>query len=125
MSRNRIIYNSQSLYVSQVSATGTQTGVNSIKQLSRVQSFEVNFTRNFVDITQLGMLGATDRIETESPNITASFSYYLTNGENEKNIGLNVHQSGTNKEDFKSCISGLLTKVTDEKNYYLSIVEDG
>ena len=125
MSRNRIIYNSQSLYVSQVSATSTQTGANSIKQLSRVQSFEENFTRNFVDINQLGVLGATDRIEAESPNVTASFSYYLTNGQNEKNIGLNAHKSGTSKENLKSCLSGLLTKVTDEKNYYLSIVEDG
>lgn len=125
MARNRTIYNVLALYTSQVSATGMQTGANSIKQLSRVQSFDEDFTRNFTDVNQFGNLAAIDRIEVENPDVTASFSYFLTNGQNEANLGLNVSPSGTASTALSSCISGLLNKTTDEKNYYLLIVEEG
>lgn len=125
MARNRTIYNVLALYASQVTATGNQVGPNDIKQLSRVQSFDEDFTRNFTDVNQFGNLAAIDRIEVENPDVTASFSYYLTNGQNEDFLGLNVYGTGTAKTDLRSCISGLLTKATDEKNYYLLIVEEG
>jgi hypothetical protein len=125
MARNRTIYNVLALYASQVGATGMQTGANDIKQLSRVQSFDEDFTRNFTDVNQFGNLAAIDRIEVENPDVTASFSYYLTNGQNEVNLGLNVYGTGTEASALRSCISGLLTKATDEKNYYLLIVEEG
>lgn len=125
MARNRTIYNVLALYASQVSATGMQTGANDVKQLSRVQSFDEDFTRNFTDVNQFGNLAAIDRIEVENPDVTASFSYFLTNGQNETNLGLNVSPSGTLSTALSSCISGLLNKATDEKNYYLLIVEEG
>lgn len=125
MARNRTIYNVLALYASQTTATGTQTGANDIKQLSRVQSFDEDFTRNFTDVNQFGNLAAIDRIEVENPDVTASISYYLTNGQNEEYLGLNVYGSGTAQANLRSCISGLLTKATDEKNYYLLIVEEG
>jgi hypothetical protein len=125
MARNRTIYNVLALYASQVTATGMQTGANDVKQLSRVQSFDEDFTRNFTDVNQFGNLAAIDRIEVENPDVTASFSYYLTNGQNEADLGLNVYPSGTVQSALRSCISGLLTKATDEKNYYLLIVEEG
>lgn len=125
MARNRTIYNVLALYASQVSATGMQTGANSIKQLSRVQSFDEDFTRNLTDVNQFGNLAAIDRIEVENPDVTASFSYFLTNGQNEVNLGLNVAPTGTNSNNLSSCISGLLNKTVDEKNYYLLIVDEG
>lgn len=125
MARNRTIYNVLALYASQVTATGNQTGPNDIKQLSRVQSFDEDFTRNFTDVNQFGNLAAIDRIEVENPDVTASFSYFLTNGQNEDNLGLNVYGTGTSSTALRSCISGLLTKATDEKNYYLLIAEEG
>ena len=125
MARNRTIYNVLALYASQVTATGTQTGPNDIKQLSRVQSFDEDFTRNLTDVNQFGNLAAIDRIEVENPDVTASFSYYLTDGANERSLGLHVTPSGTNT--LTSCISGFLTndRAKSEKNYYLSIVEEG
>lgn len=126
MARNRTIYNVLALYASQVSATGMQTGSEDIIQLSRVQSFDEDFTRNFTDVNQFGNLAAIDRIEVENPDVTASFSYYLTNGDNERSIGLSVSPTGTNKTDLRSCISGILTdRSLQEKNYYLLITEDG
>jgi hypothetical protein len=128
MARNRTIYNVMALYVSSGTATGITTGTIGAdvpKQLSRVQSFDEDFTRNLTDVNQFGNLAAIDRIEVENPDVTASFSYYLTNGQNEKDLGLNVHVSGTAESALRSCISGLLSKATDEKNYYLMIVEEG
>ena len=122
MARNRTIYNVLALYVSQVSPTGQQTGAGTVRQLSRVQSFDEDFTRNFTDINQYGNLAAIDRIEVEAPDVTASFDYYITNGENESLLGLSVANSGSTPV---SCVSGLLTKITDEKNYYLLIADEG
>ena len=124
MPRNRTIYNALALYVSEQSAADT-IGLHNAKQLSRIQSFDEDFTRNFTDVNQFGNLAAIDRIEVENPDVTASFSYFLTDGQNEKKLGLNVYPSGTAESGLRSCISGLLNKTTDEKNYYLSIVEEG
>jgi hypothetical protein len=115
-----------SLYASQVPATGQQTGLNSIRQLSRVQSFDEDFTRNFTDVNQFGNLAAIDRIEVEAPDVTASFSYYLTDGLNERLLGLTVPTTGAGGFSAQtSIISGLLSKTTDEKNYYLLIADEG
>jgi len=123
MPRNRTIYNVLSLYASQVPATGQQTGLNTVRQLSRVQSFDEDFTRNFTDVNQFGNLAAIDRIEVEAPDVTASFSYYLTDGLNERLLGFTVPTTGSSSQ--VSAISGLLTKTTDEKNYYLVIADEG
>jgi len=122
MPRNRTIYNVLALYASQVPATGMQTGTNTVRQLSRVQSFDEDFSRNFTDVNQYGDLASIDRLEVESPEVTSSFSYYLTDGGNENALGLTV---ATGNQPLVSCISGLLTKVTDEKNYYLLIADEG
>ena len=126
MARNRTIYNVLALYASQVPAVSGQTGINSIRQLSRVQSFDEDFTRNFTDVNQFGNLAAIDRIEVEAPDVTASFSYYLTDGLNERLMGLTVPTTGAGGfGNQTSIISGLLSRATDEKNYYLLIADEG
>jgi len=123
MPRNRTIYNVLALFASSVAATGAQTAAGSIRQLSRVQSFDEDFTRNFTDINQYGDLASIDRLEVESPDVTASFSYYLTDGANERNIGLTVT---TGSQPLASCLSGILTdRALQEKNYYLLIADEG
>lgn len=125
MARNRIIYNALGLYVSTTGASGQQTGSNTIRQLQRVQSFDEDFSRNLTDVNQYGTLAAIDRVEVEAPTVNASFSYYVVDGANENFIGLTVGDSGTASGNLVSCISGLLSKVTDEKNYYLLIADEG
>jgi hypothetical protein len=124
MPRNRTIYNVLSLYAGQVtgSATGQHTGVGSIRQLTRVQSFDEDFSRNFTDVNQYGNLAAIDRIEVEAPTVSSSFSYYPTDGSNERYLGLTVT---TGTQTLTSCLSGLLNKTTDEKNYFLLIADEG
>ena len=125
MPKNRTIYNALALYAGQVNATGMQTGLGDVLQLSRVQSFDEDFTRNFTDVNQFGNLATIDRVEVEAPEVTANFSYYLTNGFNDHAIGLAVAPIFYPSIDIISCISGLLSRQTDEKNYYLLIADEG
>ena len=123
MPRNRIIYNALSLYVGQNDAvTGSHSNANDIKQVSRVQSFDEDFSRNLTQVNQYGNLAAIDRIELEAPTVKASYSYFMTDGGNEKYIGLNVT---TGSQAAVSCVSGYLNKVTDQKNYFLVIADEG
>jgi len=124
MPRNRIIYQSLALFAGQNNAqSGIHTGVKAIKQLSRVQSWDSDFSRNFTDITQYGQLAALERIEIEAPTVNMSTSWYPTNGFNERAIGLNVCSSGT--AVVGSLLSGILKKETDEKNYFLMVANEG
>jgi hypothetical protein len=122
MSRNRIIYQSLGVFASQVAADAQQTGVGAIKQLTRVQSFDSSFERSLEDINQFGNLAAIDRLDTEAPTVSASLSYYLTDGGNENLLGLTVV---TGAQAGVSCISGILNKSTDEKNLYLMVANEG
>lgn len=125
MPRNRTIYNALALYADQVGARVMQTGLGEVLQLSRVQTFDEDFSRNFTDINQYGNLASVDRLEVESPTVTASFSYYLTNGFNDHAIGLAAAPTSFPEANIVTAIGGLLSKVTDEKNYYLLIVDEG
>lgn len=123
MPRNRIIYQSLALYAGQNNAqSGLHTGAKAIQQLSRVQSWDSDFSRNFTDINQYGQLAAIDRIEVEAPTVNMSTSWYPTNGFNERAIGLSVCGSGQSPQ---ALLSGILKKETDEKNYFLMVANEG
>lgn len=123
MARNRIIYNVLGLYAGQNNAvSGIHTGAGAVKQLTRVQSFDEDFSRNLTNINQYGNLAAIDRIEVEAPTVKASTSYYITDGSNEKYLGLTVT---TGTQPLVSAVSGLITKVTDQKNLFLLIADEG
>jgi len=82
MARNRVIYQSEALFVNQeASLTG---GYN---QLERVQSANYSFTINRQDVNQYGQLGKLDSIIIDAPTVTADLSYYLTDGFNERALG--------------------------------------
>ena len=123
MARNRIIYQSLALYAGQTNAqTGDHTTSGTVQQLSRVQSWDSDFSRSFTDINQYGQLAAIDRIEVEAPTVNMSTSWYPTNGFNEKSIGLSVCASGAAPT---ALLSGILKKETDEKNYFLLVANEG
>jgi hypothetical protein len=103
--------------------TGNQTGTNDIIQIPRVQSFDEDFSRSFTDITQYGNLAAIDRLEVEPPEVSASFSYYLSDGKSERAIGLMATPSGTTV--LTSILSGIVNKAEEPKNYYLAITSEG
>ena len=124
MARNRTIYNVMALFASTGNnVTGNQTGDNDIIQIPRVQSFDEDFSRTFTDVNQFGNLAAIDRLETEAPEVSASFSYYLSDGKSERAIGLMAAPSGT--ATLSSIISGIVNKTEEPKNYYLAITSEG
>lgn len=121
--RKRVIYQSEALYVGPSPASGYNytsgnSGVNLITQLHRVQSANYSFNVSRQDINQYGQLAAIDRVILQAPTVNLDFSYYLTNGVNEKRLGLTI-------DGVTSAISGVLNGVSDEKNYYISTSPEG
>lgn len=121
--RSRTIYQSLALYASQVNATGQQTGVSGVLPIPRTTNWDDSWSRNLTPVTVYGLLSPIDQLDVEAPDVTASFSYYSIDGVAEKRIGLTVTPSGST--NLVSCISGILNKTTDSKNYYLVISEEG
>ena len=149
MARNRVIYQSQALFIApnstgaQVSGisvdglgvlaspfTGSTTGqlgsgISLLKKLDRIQSCNFNFTINRQDINEFGKLARIDSIVMETPTIGLDFSYYVTDGYNERLMGFNitgVTDNGT--ANGAQAISGLLSDLQGN-NYYILTVDEG
>ena len=88
MGRNRVIYQSEALYVSK--NIDSSTGVGEHYQLTRVQSANYNFDITRQDVNQFGQLARIDALVLQSPTVSLDFSYYPTDGSNEKALGFFV-----------------------------------
>lgn len=100
MARNRVIYQSEALYVSE---DASNTGAGNHKQLHRVQSANYNFSISRTDINQYGQVGRLDSVVLESPTVGVDFSYLLHDGTNEINLGF------ADSSDFSSNAVGFLS----------------
>lgn len=123
MARNRIIYQSEAIYVGPSPATGDHfssgnSGTNLVQQLHRIQSTNHSWSLTRQDVNQEGQLAAIDRIILETPSVTFDFDYLLTSAINEDRLGL--FPSGS-----VSAISGILNKTEDEKNYLIKLAPEG
>jgi hypothetical protein len=63
---------------------------NLVQQLHRVQSANYNFTINRTDVNTFGQLARIDAIALEPPTVNLDFSYYPTDGFNERNLGFYI-----------------------------------
>lgn len=133
MAKNRVIYQVKSLYAGPSISTGilnttgsygasgsqliTATRINEIK---RVQSADTSFNIVHRDVNQLGELAAIDRIILEQPTVNLNFTYLQANMANEARLGFTV-SSGV----LTSALSGILTQVSDDRNYFLKVVPEG
>jgi len=89
--RNRVIYQSEGLFVSAGAASGSLV---SHEQLGRVQSANYSFTINRQDVNQYGDLARIDSLVLDPPTVSLDFSYYLADGFNERALGFFVQNSG-------------------------------
>jgi len=89
--RNRVIYQSEGLFVSAGAASGS---LASHEQLGRVQSANYSFTINRQDVNQYGDLARIDSLVLDPPTVNVDFSYLLTDGFNERALGFFVQNSG-------------------------------
>jgi hypothetical protein len=149
MARNRVIYQSQALFiapsatgvqVSGVTAAGTATsaspfspvstgslasGISLLKKMDRIQNCNFNFTINRQDINEFGKLARIDSIVMEAPTVGLDFSYYVTDGYNERLLGFNITGvTDTNIVNGAQAISGLLADLQGN-NYYILTVDEG
>lgn len=118
MARNRVIYQSEELFVSK---NASVTGSGDHKPLERIQSANYNFSITRQDINQYGMLGSLDRLMLEAPSVALDFSYYLTDGFNERALGFYVQTGATAQGGF---LSGHLVEGSG-KNFYILTSSEG
>jgi len=93
---------------------------SSINQLKRVQSANYSFTVNRQDINQFGHLGRYDSVVLEAPTVSLDFSYYLTDGFNERMLAFITNGKNQN-------LSGMMTRAQNEfgNNYFILTVPEG
>ena len=114
MARNRVIYQSDALYVSK-NFTSSTSGAHS--QLDRVQSANYSFTINRQDINQFGELGRIGYVALEPPTVNLDFTYYLTDGSNERAMNFHVRNTTNNVE--KTFLSGHMISDFSGQNFYI------
>lgn len=118
MARNRVIYQSEALYASK-EVTSTTSGNHT--QLERVQSANYNFTINRQDVNQYGQLARIDSIVLEPPTVAIDYSYYLTDGFNERALGFYVQTGSAGSGNFAS---GHLSDGSG-RNLFITTVAEG
>ena len=123
MARNRVFYQSESVFAGPAGATGVHVDLlqgslnlaesnNDIKRLQRIQSANYSFTVDRTDVNQFGELAAIDRIILTSPTVSMDFSYILANVANENILGFKTDGS-------TSAIANIIDKTKDERNYFI------
>lgn len=134
MARTRIISQSKALYVSPTGLLATKygyaadTGALAPQQLHKVDtfSFDVDLAGGRQDIREFGQLARVATVRVGEITPTVSFGYYLGDGSNEHNLGLNTAGFAASTASSQ-LISGILTENTfkNEKNLYLLTVAEG
>lgn len=137
--RTRLIFQNSNLFVSPPGTSGngatgaftpnqiygntllsglTNGGSPFIQELSRVQSIDLSVGLDRLDINQFGLLNRIDSQVLTPPTIGLNFSYYLTDGSNENKLGF-AAKGGA------SFVSGFITNVSNDKNYFISYSPQG
>ena len=143
MPRNRVIYQSDALFVTTgtVNPTGTHAATD-IGQLNRVQSANYGFNVSRQDINQFGNLARIDAIILEAPTVNLDFTYYLHDGTNERLLGFvtgatstglasvsnNVFLSGLINADTVSTLNGIPVgggHTISGRNYFIFTSPEG
>jgi len=143
MPRNRVIYQSDALFVTTgtVNPTGTHAATD-IGQLHRVQSASYGFNVSRQDINQFGNLARIDAIILEAPTVNLDFTYYLHDGTNERLLGFvtgatstglasvsnNVFLSGLINADTATTVNGIPVgggHTVSGRNYFIFTSPEG
>ncbi len=144
--RNRVIYQSEALFVSHQYtgfsfvdiAEGTHTNGSPswhkeghggdgseitsgmFHQIHRLQSANYNFAISRQDVNQYGNLARIDTTVLEAPTVNLDFTYLVTNGSNEDKLGLTTHAD----QAQTGALSGLLANISG-RNYHILTVAEG
>ena len=118
MARNRVIYQSEALYVGK-NVNSSATGDH--RQLQRVQSANYNFSIARQDVNQFGQLARIDALVLQSPTVALDFTYYPTDGFNERALGFYVRTGSGLEGNFSSGQMGS----SSGQNYFIVTTAEG
>jgi len=141
MARNRVIYQSEALFVNKQYSGGKTVDIvdhawrmpavgskllasGMFHQIHRVQSANYNFAINRTDVNQFGQLARIDSAVIEAPTVGLDFSYLITDGTNEDKLGISVDPANTESAANCGAISGLLAN-SSGRNYHILTVKEG
>lgn len=126
MSRNRVIYNVEGLFIGPYSGEQNPltdyylNGYQILKRIEKVQNFTYSIDQSRINLAGFGSKKNIFQGNFNSPTVNFNFSYIPDGVTNENRLNFNVnHFSGSNAPMF----SGLCrdNSITDEKDFYLVI----
>ena len=128
MTTDRIIYQSESLFVSGKKTNASDIATSDITEIQRVQDMSYNLEVSRTDINEFGQLAALSREVTEPPTVALDFSYYLTDTTQDGRLGFNVNTGASfpvvsATPMTSNILAGTANK--DELNYYILTVPEG
>lgn len=112
----RTIYQNQALFAGPAPSTAAHSTSN-IFRIHRVQDASIDTSFEDQDILEYGKAAPVE-ILADSATASFSFSYYMTDFENEKRLGFSIGST-------TPCLAGIATKVSDNRNYFLAICPEG
>lgn len=127
--RNVVRYNSVGLFLTDSPAYKPES--REVKFFNRVQSlgFEVSIERQ--DIQHIGSEDHLDRVIVSSPNVNVNFNYLLTDGYEERTLGLNiappniVYDDQQNPTEVDVNLSGTIhNNLEEDKNLFFVVGEE-
>ena len=119
MARNRVIYQSEALFVSEDASSKL---ASKHEQIERVQSANFSYTINRQDVNQFGNLARIDSLVLDPPSVSVDFSYYLTDGFNERALGFYVETGAS--DDQGNFASGHMIG-SSGKNIFIATSPEG
>jgi hypothetical protein len=99
------------------------SGQSLIAEMFRIQSINDGWTKKLKVLNEFGQLAQVDLIPIEPPEGTFSITYVLANMVNENLMGFTVNRPGDSTQ--VSCISGILSQASSNKNYFIKTVTEG
>lgn len=121
MTRDRIVYQSEALYVSK-HINSTEIGDH--VQLRRVQDANYGFNIVKEDVNEAGQLSRIDALALTNPTVSLDFSYYPTDGYNEKALGFYVQNNALGNSKEINFLSGHMGNSSGQ-NFYIITAEEG
>lgn len=138
MPRNRVIYNTEAIFIGPAPSTGyhfindvgqlSNTGsANLIKNIGRVQSASYGISTNYTNVVQLGKKGTVTQQQLTTPTVNLDFGFYHRGVINELRLGLlcnYTNDEGQTQDPFYSnnfsvsLISGLYTRELNQPTSY-------
>ena len=110
-------FSSLGLFVGQVDSFVTSQTPANIKGVTNLQTINVSTDIPLEDVGVAGRT-ATTKINNEAPTVSIDLTYYSVDLYNESILGFTVDSTA-------SCLSRILTRDTDQRNYFIPITDEG